>query len=137
MEEHVALSTVPSQNAKDKTKMKQLFLYVKLIQNNINESTVIRIARCVKTGKNLVILSINLWSKERGRFSTAINEAALLCCTIQLAVTNPTAFIDRGISIPCHGFLHCGEMQGRAHPSKCMTLRKLESFSKKQTNPTS
>lgn len=68
MEEDVVLSTVPSQNAEDHTKVKQLFLYVKLTQNNINESTVIRIARRVKPGKNLVIRSINLRSKERGRF---------------------------------------------------------------------
>ena len=70
--------------------MQQLFLYVKLVQNNINDRTVIRIAQCVKPGKILVVQSTKLWSKERDLFSTAINESSPLCCTIQPAMTNPT-----------------------------------------------
>lgn len=66
-----------------------------------------------------------LEQKKRNLFSTAINES----------MTNPTMKTLR-ISIASHGFLHCNKKQSRARHSKHMTLRKLESFSKKKINPT-
>jgi len=48
--------------------------------------------QCVKPGKILVILSINLWSRERDRHSPAVNETASSCCTTQLAVANRTRY---------------------------------------------
>lgn len=139
MQEKVALSIVISQSAKDKNKMKQLFLYINLVQNNINDRTASRITQCGKPGKILVILNIQLWREERNLFSTAISESSPLCCTIQPAITNltvKTLSLTYEFQSPSHGFLYCSKKQSRAHHSKYMTLRKLESFSKNKINPT-